>query len=84
MTEMVYGALPIRDSEPILPKWARTLDKWSIGCVLILFLIGLLLGLSMPKVVRGVRGWGRESRDRWILGKKYSLRNCLMDIGGFV
>ena len=46
MTEMVYGALPVRDSEPILPKWARTLDKWSIGCVLILFLIGLLLGLA--------------------------------------
>ncbi|MGV6848214.1 MAG: putative lipid II flippase FtsW [Marinibacterium sp.] len=46
MTEMVYGALPGRGGEPILPKWARTLDKWSIGAVLVLFLIGLLLGLA--------------------------------------
>ncbi|WP_299148823.1 putative lipid II flippase FtsW [uncultured Tateyamaria sp.] len=46
MTEMVYGAVPIRDGEPILPKWWRTIDKWSLSCVLILFAIGLLLGLA--------------------------------------
>ena len=46
MTEMVYGAVPDRDGEPILPKWWRTLDKWSMTCVLILFAIGLLLGLA--------------------------------------
>ena len=46
MTEMVYGAVPVRDGEPILPKWWRTIDKWSISCVLILFMIGLLLGLA--------------------------------------
>lgn len=46
MTEMVYGAVPERGGEPILPKWWRTLDKWSISCVLILFAIGLLLGLA--------------------------------------
>ena len=46
MTEMVYGALPVRDGEPILPKWWRTVDKWSMSCVLILFGIGLLLGLA--------------------------------------
>ena len=46
MTEMVYGAVPERASEPILPKWWRTLDKWSMTCVLILFGIGLLLGLA--------------------------------------
>ncbi|MBK0327323.1 putative lipid II flippase FtsW [Rhodobacteraceae bacterium F11138] len=46
MTEMVYGAVPERGGEPILPKWWRTLDKWSISCVLILFVIGLLLGLA--------------------------------------
>ena len=46
MTEMVYGAVPERGGEPILPKWWRTLDKWSMSCVLILFLIGLLLGLA--------------------------------------
>ncbi len=46
MTEMVYGSAPIRDVEPILPKWWRTIDKWSISCVLILFGIGLLLGFA--------------------------------------
>ena len=46
MTEMVYGAVPVRDGEPILPKWWRTIDKWSLSCVLILFSIGLLLGLA--------------------------------------
>ncbi|NRB04113.1 MAG: putative lipid II flippase FtsW [Rhodobacteraceae bacterium] len=46
MTEMVYGTVPQRDGEPILPKWWRTIDKLSLGCVLILFSIGLLLGLA--------------------------------------
>lgn len=46
MTEMVYGAVPERGGEPVLPKWWRTLDKWSMSCVLLLFVIGLLLGLA--------------------------------------
>ncbi|MEM7073444.1 MAG: putative lipid II flippase FtsW [Pseudomonadota bacterium] len=46
MTEMVYGSVPVRQGEPILPKWWRTLDKWSVSCVLILFGLGLLLGLA--------------------------------------
>ncbi len=46
MTEMVYGAVPVRDGEPILPKWWRTIDKWSMSCILILFAIGLLLALA--------------------------------------
>jgi cell division protein FtsW len=46
MTEMVYGAVPVRDGEPILPNWWRTIDKWSVSCVLILFGIGILLGLA--------------------------------------
>ncbi|WP_299597746.1 putative lipid II flippase FtsW [uncultured Tateyamaria sp.] len=46
MTEMVYGAVPVRDGEPILPKWWRTVDKWSLSCVLFLFAIGLLLALA--------------------------------------
>jgi len=43
---MVYGAVPAAQSDPILPKWWRTIDKWTITCVLILFAIGLLLGLA--------------------------------------
>ena len=46
MTEMVYGAVPMRDVEPILPKWWRTLDRWSLTCVLALVGIGMLLGLA--------------------------------------
>jgi len=43
---MVYGAIPARDGDPILPRWWSTLDKWSLGCVLMLFGVGLLLGLA--------------------------------------
>ncbi|WP_138936328.1 peptidoglycan glycosyltransferase FtsW [Roseovarius arcticus] len=46
MTEMVYGSAPVRDVEPVLPKWWRTIDKWSISCVLMLFGVGLLLGFA--------------------------------------
>ncbi len=46
MTEMVYGALPKAHGDPILPRWWRTIDKVSVACILILFGIGLLLGLA--------------------------------------
>ena len=46
MTEMVYGAAPLRAGEPILPRWWRTVDRWSLGAVMLLFAIGLLLGLA--------------------------------------
>jgi cell division protein FtsW len=43
---MVYGSVPIRSVEPVLPKWWRTIDRWSMSCILILFGIGLLLGFA--------------------------------------
>ena len=46
MTEMVFGATPARVGDPILPRWWRTIDRWSLACVLGLFAIGLLLGLA--------------------------------------
>ncbi len=46
MTEMVYGSMPQRVSEPVIPRWWRTIDKWSLVAVLVLFAIGLLLGLA--------------------------------------
>jgi cell division protein FtsW len=46
MTEMVFGTVPLRSGEPILPRWWRTIDKLSLACVLALFGIGLLLGLA--------------------------------------
>jgi cell division protein FtsW len=46
MTEMVYGTVPAQAGEPILPRWWRTVDRWSMTCIFILFGIGLLLGLA--------------------------------------
>ncbi|MBZ0127919.1 MAG: putative lipid II flippase FtsW [Rhodobacteraceae bacterium] len=46
MTEMVYGGVPAQPGEPILPKWWRTIDRWSMSGVLLLFGVGLLLGLA--------------------------------------
>ncbi|MEO6301086.1 MAG: putative peptidoglycan glycosyltransferase FtsW [Paracoccaceae bacterium] len=46
MTEMVFGTMPSRAREPVLPRWWRTIDKWSLTAILILFGIGMLLGLA--------------------------------------
>ncbi|MGI1661089.1 putative lipid II flippase FtsW [Palleronia sp. KMU-117] len=46
MTEMVYGVMPAREGDPILPRWWRTIDKWSLSAVFFLFAIGILLGLA--------------------------------------
>jgi cell division protein FtsW len=46
MTEMVYGSMPSRVREPVLPRWWRTIDKWTLTAILVLFGIGLLLGLA--------------------------------------
>ena len=46
MTEMVHGSVPTRVGEAILPKWWRTIDRWSLTCILILLSVGILLGLA--------------------------------------
>ena len=46
MTAMAHGTVPVLDGEPILPKWWRTVDRWALSCVLMLFAVGLLLGLA--------------------------------------
>ncbi|MEZ5716681.1 MAG: putative lipid II flippase FtsW [Paracoccaceae bacterium] len=58
MTEMVYGAVPVAEGEPVLPKWWRTVDKWALSCVLILFGIGLLLGLAASVPLAEKNGLG--------------------------
>ncbi|WP_171209797.1 MULTISPECIES: putative lipid II flippase FtsW [unclassified Ruegeria] len=57
MTEMVYGAVQNQRGEPILPKWWRTIDRWTMTCVLILFAIGLLLGLASSPPLAGRNGF---------------------------
>lgn len=46
MTEMVYGSVRVESGDPVLPRWWRTIDRWSLACVLGLLGIGLLLGLA--------------------------------------
>jgi cell division protein FtsW len=46
MTEMVYGSMPSRVREPVLPRWWRTIDKITLTAILALFGIGMLLGLA--------------------------------------
>ena len=58
MTEMVFGTVPVRDGEPILPKWWRTIDKWSLSCILLLFGLGLLLGLAASPPLAERNGLG--------------------------
>lgn len=46
MTEMAFGRVVQQPSDPILPRWWRTVDRVSLSCVLGLFLVGILLGLA--------------------------------------
>jgi cell division protein FtsW len=46
MTAMVHGSVPVRDVEPVLPKWWRTLDKVTVTCILALCGVGMLLGFA--------------------------------------
>ncbi len=57
MTVMVHGAAPLQGGEPILPRWWNTIDRWSLGCVLTLFGIGLLLGLASSPPLAGRNGF---------------------------
>ncbi len=58
MTEMVYGAVPVQSGDPILPRWWRTVDKWSLSCILILFGIGILLALAASVPLAEKNGFG--------------------------
>jgi cell division protein FtsW len=46
MTEMVHGSIPAHVGEPVLSRWWRTVDRWTISCVLLLMGVGLLLALA--------------------------------------
>ena len=67
MTEMVYGSMPSAVREPVLPRWWRTIDKWTLTSVFVLFGIGILLGLaaSVPLAERnGLEPFYYVQRDR--------------------
>jgi cell division protein FtsW len=46
MTEIAHGAVVVLPGEPILSRWWRTLDKGVLLSVVILFAIGIVLGLA--------------------------------------
>ncbi len=48
MTDIVHGGLAqARPSDPVLRQWWNSVDHWALSCVIILFGIGLLLGLAV-------------------------------------
>jgi cell division protein FtsW len=46
MTEMVFGTVPLRATDPVLPRWWRTIDKWALAAIFSLFGVGMLLCLA--------------------------------------
>ena len=47
----------MRVCEAILPKWWRTIDRGSLSCILILFSIGILLGLAASPPLAAKNGF---------------------------
>jgi cell division protein FtsW len=46
MTEMIYGVPTRIVDDPIVPRWWRNIDRWSLVSVFVLFFIGLLLCMA--------------------------------------
>lgn len=46
MTEIAHGTVIVQSGEAVLPRWWRTVDRMTIGCILALFAIGILLGFA--------------------------------------
>lgn len=46
MTDMVFGTVVAKTGEPLIPRWWRTIDSWSLMAIFGLFAVGLLLGLA--------------------------------------
>ena len=46
MTEMIYGVPTRIVDDPIIPRWWRNVDRWSLVAVFGLFFIGLLLCMA--------------------------------------
>lgn len=57
MTEMVHGVVPVERGDPILPRWWRTIDKWTFCSVLLLSGVGLLLGLAASPPLAAKNGF---------------------------
>lgn len=58
MTEMVFGAVSAKSGEPVFSHWWRTVDRVSLFAVLLLFAIGVLLGLAASPPLAERNGLG--------------------------
>jgi len=58
MTEMVFGTVSAKSGEPIISHWWRTVDRVSLLAVLLLFAIGVLLGLAASPPLAERNGLG--------------------------
>ncbi len=56
MTEMVYGSIPVATVDPVIPRWWRTVDRWALTSILVLFAIGILLGLASSQPLASKNG----------------------------
>ncbi len=86
MTEMVYGSVPAARGEPVVSKWWRTIDKWTLSSIIFLFLIGLLLGFaSSPPLAEknGFRPFHYVERQMLYGGAAFlaMLTTSLMSVG---
>jgi cell division protein FtsW len=57
MTEMVYGSVPSARGEPVISKWWRTIDRWTLSSIFILFAIGILLGFAASPPLAAKNGF---------------------------
>jgi cell division protein FtsW len=48
----------VGDGEPILPRWWRTIDRWTLSAVFVLFGVGILLGLAASPPLAERNGLG--------------------------
>lgn len=57
MTEMVYGSVRSARGEPIISKWWRTIDRWTLSSIFILFAMGILLGFAASPPLAAKNGF---------------------------
>ena len=53
MTGIVYGPVEVNTGEPVLPQWWGTVDRWTLACVFLLALIGLVMALAASPAIAG-------------------------------
>ncbi|MCF6305931.1 MAG: putative lipid II flippase FtsW [Rhodobacteraceae bacterium] len=57
MTEMVFGAVAVKSAEPAFSRWWRTVDRWVLAAIIILFVIGLFLGMAASPPLAAKHGF---------------------------